>query len=233
MTLIYEGTLKDNTSYEVRRLTNKNLAAILSLQDIVYKAIENKDQLACLTQKDYEYILHGKGLILGVFVHGQLVALRALLVPQVNDPEHLGLDVGLDKERLDQVIYQEISLVHPKFQGNRLQQQLAKWVMTKLDEKEHNYRYVCATVDPSNIPSLLDKFRQGMHVKALKLKYDHQLRYIFLKDLQEDLSKKVFKEKYKLSIDQITKQQQLLAKGWLGLSLEKCDNSYVIVYGKL
>lgn len=233
MSVIYEGQLNSKKLYQVRRLTVEDLSKILTLQKHVYEAIENKAQLAQLTKEEYEYILTGKGFILGVFVADELIAIRALLVPKINDPEHLGLDVGLAGEQLKEVIYQEISFVHPKFRGNRLQQTLAKLIMAELGKEDHPYRYVCATVAPFNIPSLLDKFRQGMCVKALKLKYEDQLRYIFLKDLHRDFPIEAIKEKRDLPLTATMQQQQLLAAGWIGLSLEKREDTYVITYVSL
>lgn len=48
------------------------------------------------------------------------------------------------------------------------------------------FNVVCATVMPGNIASLKDKFSQGMHVAALKLKYGGKLRYVFMKDLMRE-----------------------------------------------
>src|SRR5690625_8036545 len=110
--------------------------------------------------------------MLGVFVKNELIAIRALLVPKIDDPEHLGLDVGLSKEQLAEVIYQEISFVHLDYQVNRLQLTLAKLIMEQLEKDKHKYRYVGCTVAAFNLPSLIDEFKRRMYVRDLTLKYE-------------------------------------------------------------
>lgn len=232
VSLIYEGKLNHGELFHVHQLAMNDISEILRLQNDVYEKIANKSQLAKLTEDEYKYILTGNGLMLGAYVNNELIAIRALLVPEEDDPEHLGKDVGLTDEQLSEVIYQEISFVNPDFQGNRLQQTLATLIMDELAKRPHNYRYVCCTVAPFNIPSLIDKFRQGMYVKALKLKYDDQLRYIFLKDLKQDLLSDHIEEKQDVPIDSIDKQQTLLASGWVGTTLKRNGHSYAITYVK-
>lgn len=229
--VIYKGRLNNNKPYEVRQLTLQEKNHILLLQDDVVKTLENKDVLATLTDEEYENLLSGHGLMVGVFVQGSLIAYRALLVPQVDDPEHLGRDIGLMKEELNNVIYQEITVVHPEFRGNRLQQTLARIIMKELKQQDESYRYVCCTVAPFNIPSLKDKFNQGMKIAALKEKYDQQLRYIFMKDfgVNNPDSWTAVKD---IQMSDITSQQHLLADGWLGFQMHKQADHYYVSYGR-
>src|SRR5690625_3056081 len=192
----------------------------------------NKKYLSKLSKEEYEYILAGQGLILGTFVAEDLIAIRALLIPKLEDPEHLGYEVGLSQDQFSNLIYQEISLVHPDYRGNRLQQLLARLIMEQLDEQFPNVRYISCTVAPFNIPSLLDKFRQDMYIKSLKVIYDHQLRYIFFKDLKEKLSLKRVKQTKVIPMNAIKEQQDLLAKGWIGISLKEKEGSYFVKYIK-
>src|SRR5690606_19568348 len=131
------------------KLSENHLHEILSLQEIVYDELKNKEILQKLTEDEFRYIVEGNGLAIGAFVGETLIGVRALLVPPI-DEEHLGLAVGLKKEELEKVIYQEISFIHPSYRGNRLQQLLAKLIMETLNESDHSYRYVCCTVAPFN-----------------------------------------------------------------------------------
>lgn len=229
--VIYKGQLKNDQLFYVRHLSLQDIKEILFLQDDVARSLDNQDVLSTLSEKEYKYILSNNGLMLGVFLNNSLIAYRALLVPESNDPEHLGLDIGLLKKDLDQVIYQEISVVHPRFRGNRLQQMLARLIMKELRTLDQPFRYVCCTVAPFNIPSLKDKFNQGMHVMALKEKYSHKLRYIFMKDLQKDHlgSWEAIKD---IPMSDIACQQQLLSDGWKGYSMKKRADVYYVSYGK-
>src|SRR5699024_9284753 len=136
------------------------------------------DTLQPLDQSEFEYILKGNGRIIGAFVDKQLIAFRALLVPPLDDEEHLGLALGLEN-KLDEIIYQEISVVHPFYRGNQVKQNLDKLIMKELTKETHSFTYICATVAPHNIPSLKDKFKQNMLVGALIDIYGAKLRYVF------------------------------------------------------
>ncbi|WP_052025596.1 MULTISPECIES: hypothetical protein [Anoxybacillus] len=207
----------------------EHLTEILSLQQLVVDQLDQKDMLQPLTEEEYAYILQGNGLMIGAFASDQLIAFRALLFPPI-DEEHLGLDIGLAKEELEDVIYQEISIVHPKARGNKLQKTLAHFIMNELDRTNKAYKYICCTVAPFNIPSLKDKFAQGMEIAALKQKYGHRLRYIFFKTRDE--TKRTWREYMSVRIDDISQQQTLLANGWRGIALEQCQHEYWIRFGK-
>ncbi|OSX53806.1 N-acetyltransferase [Anoxybacillus ayderensis] len=225
-----QGILKQsNESFFVSRLYTEHLSDILSLQQFVVDQLEQKDILQPLTEEEYAYILQGNGLMLGAFTNNQLIAFRALLFPSI-DEEHLGLDIGLSKEELKDVIYQEISIVHPKARGNGLQQTLATFIMDELERTNKPYKYICCTVAPFNIPSLKDKFAQGMEIAALKQKYGHRLRYIFVKTRSK--INRTWHEHVSLRMDDIPGQQTLLANGWRGIALEQRNHEYWILFGR-
>ncbi|MCX8047509.1 MAG: GNAT family N-acetyltransferase [Anoxybacillus gonensis] len=213
----------------VARLHMEHLSDILSLQQIVVDQLEQKDILQPLTKEEYAYILQGNGLMLGVFTNDQLIAFRALLFPPI-DEDHLGFDIGLSREELEDVIYQEISIVHPKARGNGLQQTLANLIMAELERTNKAYKYICCTVAPFNIPSLKDKFAQGMEIAALKQKYGHRLRYIFVKT--RNPMKRTWQEYVSLRIEDMAGQQTLLTSGWRGIALEQRNHEYWIRFGK-
>lgn len=231
MNIFYEGTLKQNKQpFTVVPLSMQHIEQILSVQDDVIEALENKENLQPLTLDEFQNILSGNGLMIGAFVDEQLIAFRALLVPPI-DEDHLGLDIGLTGEKLERVIYQEVSNVHPLYQGNGLQKILAKLIMEQLKQSGHNYEYVCCTVAPFNIPSLKDKFSQGMEVAALKEKYSARLRYVFVKELQGDREKEWVNVK-RLLMNDIAGQQRLLAEDYRGYEMEFFGGEYWVWFGK-
>lgn len=231
MNILYEGTLKQNEqSFQVAPLSLEHIEQILSLQDVVIKALENKNSLQPLMLEEYQYILNGNGLMIGAFVEQELIAFRALLAPPIDD-EHLGLDIGLTHEELNRVIYQEISNVHPKCRGNGIQKILAKVIMEQLTQTDSKYDYVCCTVAPFNIPSLKDKFAQGMEIAALKEKYGGSMRYVFVKELRKD-KKKEWKNIKTVPMNDKTVQQTLLRGGYRGCKIEQLDGEYLVLFGK-
>lgn len=222
MKVIFEGRLQTNDqSFNVVRLSGEQLDEILALQQLVIDTLENKETLQPLTREEFQYILEGNGLMVGAFAGKKLIAFRALVVPPM-DEDHLGRDIGLTEEELPSVIYQEISNVHPDCRGNGLQKLLAKLIMKELELLDQKYKYVCCTVAPFNIPSLKDKFAQGMEIAALKAKYGSRLRYIFVKELEEGSSKEEW-EYTTLRMDDTVGQQELLKKGWRGFQMENRD----------
>ncbi|MEH7525256.1 GNAT family N-acetyltransferase [Bacillus sp. JJ1503] len=228
---IYEGTLikeGQKIPFVVQPLTMADVARILNVQDQVISHLNGKNTLQPLTEEEFRYILEGNGMMIGAFVDGELIAFRALLVP-VMDEEHLGIDIGLSESELPKVIYQEISNVLPDYRGNQLQKTLAGLIMKELSKDDHGYRYVCCTVAPFNIPSLKDKFSQGMRIASLKEKYGGSLRYIFVKDLVEiiepDWSESLF-----IPMGDTQAQQIKLSEGWRGTRMEVRNGELSVEY---
>lgn len=219
----WKGKLGEK-EYVVRLLENDSVEAILSLQDIVLGTLINNDFLSPLTGEEYEDAI-SKNLMVGVFVEGELIAFRALAIPEI-DEHHLGYDIGLQTDQLDKVVYQEITNVHPDYRGFGLQKKLGKIVMELLDASP--YTHVCATVAPFNIASLKDKLSQGMLIGALKKKYGEMLRYVFYKKLHEE--RKVGGEVLEINMADTEKQQQLLVEGWIGTSIMQKDGEWYVTY---
>ncbi len=227
MEIIYDGMLGE-TPFFVIKLTLQHLQQIEELQVEVYEALADQSILQPLSTEEFEYILNGHGMMIGAYVGEELIAFRALLNPPI-DEEHLGYDCGIAENEFQRVLYQEISNVSPKYRGYGLQKTLATVVMENIDLEK--YDYVCSTVKPYNIPSLKDKFSQDLVIKGLKIKYVDKLRYIFYKDLRQEMSPN-FTEKQVISMGDTTAQQQLLKQGFLGTYMFEENNDWFVVYEK-
>lgn len=232
MEYLFQGFLEKNKeSYTVRLLNKEDIDQLQELQELVVLGLKEKSILQPLTYEELGYILDGNGLMIGAFTEYGLIAFRALLIPPI-DEEHLGLDAGLPEEELEDVIYQEISTVHPDYRGNRLQQTLAHLIMEELGNLQRCFTYAACTVAPFNIPSLKDKFSQGMEIAALKIKYAGQLRYIFIKRLDGRGTRGEIYELERVPMEDTAGQQALLGEGWRGISMEEEKGGYVVVYVK-
>lgn len=220
------GLLANGVPYTVRLLTMADRDCVLSLQQTGYESMENKEFLSVLSEEEVDRLLSSKGLVVGVFIEGELIAFRALLSPAEDDKEHLALDINVE---LQEVFYQEITVVHPDYRGNRLQQLLAGVVMYEWVKRGRGGRYVCATVAPFNFPSLKDKFSQGMWIAALKEKYGGKLRYVFVKDLkvEPECSESTF-----VPMRDYPSQIQLLAEGWRGVGMKLNGLETIVEYRK-
>ncbi|KGR84635.1 hypothetical protein [Lysinibacillus boronitolerans] len=227
MEIIYDGMLGE-TPFFVIKLTPQHLQQVEELQVAVYEALADQSILQPLSTEEFEYILNGHGMMIGAYVGEELIAFRALLNPPM-DEEHLGYDCGIAENEFQRVLYQEISNVSPKYRGYGLQKTLATVVMENIDLEK--YDYICSTVKPYNIPSLKDKFSQDLVIKGLKIKYVDKLRYIFFKDLRQEIFP-TFTEKQVISMGDTTAQQQLLKQGFLGTTMYEENNDWFVVYEK-
>lgn len=208
-----------NRDFTFRLLNESDLDQLISLQELVYSTLDDQASLSTLSEEEFIDLIRGKGWLVGVFIEKQLIASRALLIPSVDEKDHLGKDAGIARSELDQVIYQEISIVNPAFRGYHLQQQMGEWLMKMLENSQHKYRYLCATVAPANIASMKDKFNQNMQIVALKKKYNEKWRYIFFKDLtQNEMNQALEDESWVLSND-LSEQNDLLKRGFVGTGI--------------
>lgn len=224
---IYKGVIGERP-FEVRVLDSSYLSKLLALQEVVYDALPNKDILQPLSEDEFISILEGQGLLIGAFMTEELIAFRAVLIPEL-DAEHLGYAIGLVNESdLKRVLYQEISNVHPKFRGYGLQKTLAAIIMQQIDTTKFNY--VAATVMPYNIASLKDKFSQGFYIVSLKYAYGAKLRYVFALDLHNQ--PRFEEEKVTISMGDVEAQQKLLQEGFVGVSMKSLGDDWVIEYQK-
>ncbi|CAM4190061.1 N-acetyltransferase [Bacillus cereus] len=231
MTVLYEGRLKQNNElFHVTLLSLEHIEQILLLQNVVVEALEDKSRLQPLSQEEFQYILEGNGMMIGAFIENELIAFRALLVPPIDD-EHLGLDIGIPERELHRVIYQEISNVHPNWRGNGMQKILATVIMDELQKEDSKYDYVCCTVAPFNIPSLKDKFAQGMEIAALKEKYGGSMRYVFVKELR-GVKERDWTDIKSIPMNNAGGQQALLSEGYRGYEMEKVDGDFVVKFGR-
>ncbi|MED2183631.1 GNAT family N-acetyltransferase [Bacillus wiedmannii] len=231
MTVLYKGSLKQNNEpFHVTLLSLENIEQILSLQNVVVEALEDKSRLQPLSLEEFQYILEGNGMMIGAFIENELIAFRALLVPPIDD-EHLGLDIGIAESELHRVIYQEISNVHPNNRGNGIQKILATVIMDELQKEDSKYDYVCCTVAPFNIPSLKDKFAQGMEIAALKKKYGGSMRYVFVKELRGDKERN-WTDVKSVPMSDAVGQQALLSEGYRGYEMVKIDDTFIVKFGR-
>lgn len=209
--------------FHMTLLTVQHIEAIEQLQDRVAANLERIDQLQKLTHDEIRIILHQE-LFAGVWVKGQLIAARAFLYTPEDD-EHLAKDVGISSDEWKDVIYSEISLVDPSYQGHGLQKKMGAWWMERLQTSP--YRYVCATVAPFNIASIKDKFQLGMSIGALKVKYGGKLRYIFVRDLQYTTEEAAVQT---VPMNNTEEQQRLLASGARGVGVVLQDGEWLVQY---
>lgn len=218
--------LKSGQEITIKTCTNDDLPAILALQKEVIETLTTTSFLQALSKEEFLHILSANGLMIGAFFEDELIAFRALLIPDVHETDHLGEDAGIPKAAWSKVIYSEISNVSPSFRGNGLQKILGECIIEEIDREK--FRYICATVAPFNIASLLDKFAHGLKIVAVKEKYEGLLRYILMRDF--DAEENEAGQCQFVPMEDIVQQQKLLAAGWTGIRLEKRGSQWFVGY---
>ncbi|WP_342505707.1 GNAT family N-acetyltransferase [Sporosarcina sp. FSL K6-2383] len=221
--------LKNQKEIDVIQLAVSHLDEILVLQQKVIASLTTDAFLQPLTKEEFLYILNGKGMMIGAYCEGQLIAFRAMLEPKVDEEGHLGIDAGVPTAGLSAVIYSEISNVHSQFRGNNLQVLLGEILIREVNRQR--FRYVCTTVAPFNIASLKDKFAHGMEIVALKVKYGDLLRYVLMKDLVQNLQENPT-QSYEILMSDTAQQQRYLQDGWRGTAMKQIENQWVVHFVK-
>lgn len=235
MDVIYEGMLLNQATqhkerFKVIKLNSEHLPAVLDVQHQVFDNLKSKKTLQPLTLDEFSHITSGMGMLIGVFVEKKLIAYRALLCPG-DHVENLGRDLNLTKEDQMKVVHQEISCVLSDYRGNALQKQMGQLIMSEFEKVNYQYRYLCTTVHPNNLPSLTDKFSQGMFIRQLKEKYEGTIRYILFKDLKANIALDLTTIIAIVNED-IERQQKVLNQGYYGFEVVEQANETFIRFAK-
>lgn len=159
---------------EYRNITPEDLKDVLELQTLVYEDLENKEVLETIEAEEFSEMIE-QGFIIGMFKGDELKAVRAMYIPPVDDPEHLASDGGV--EQREEVIYSEITFIHPDERGQGLQTKLGRELIKKVRD-DGRFNYVFTTVMPTNLPSLKDKLRLGFKIVNTRYMYGGKLRHV-------------------------------------------------------
>ncbi|WP_227396359.1 GNAT family N-acetyltransferase [Jeotgalibacillus aurantiacus] len=233
---LYQGEAErrsdgQKVSYTVDRVQPDQIEEFKAFQAGISESLEDPASLQPLTDEEIQYVFDGGGIVIAASVEGKIIAVRVLLYPG-DDEENLGRDLELSYEEQMKVVHQEISLVDTDFRGNGLQQILGKVIMQEMKFSTSYFEHLCCTVSPSNIPSLKDKFRQGMFVLDVKEKYGNVPRYIFYMPLKQKLF--IDKDSYIfIRTDKLARQKDFFNSGYVGVGLNQTKLGTWMVFARL
>ncbi|SDJ13589.1 N-acetyltransferase [Salimicrobium halophilum] len=224
-----EETVRHQPSQEKEKVTFSllglpHISEIRSLQEKVKEKLQQKELLQALTDEELTFVLGEGGMVLGVYAEEELIAFRAMMYPEADDPENLGKDLDLDTTK---VAHQEISCVDPDYQGNGLQKKMGETIMQEFSEARPDLVHVLCTVHPGNEASLRDKFHHGMVIADLKEKYAGKLRYIMYLPMNETIHLDA-EEIISVPVNDIDQQKELLKENYIGY--DYADGK--VLYGK-
>ena len=159
------------------KLEISDLDDIVRLQDFIIEGIEDKQIFARTNREEFISYFEGNSYLVGIRLieTGKLVALGVYVNDGLKE-DNYGYDLDYLKEDILKTGQIEITIVHPDFRGNRLQDILCK----KLIEvsKVNGDKYLTATVSPYNKHSLSNFLKADFKNKKEKLKYGGVLRCI-------------------------------------------------------
>jgi hypothetical protein len=215
-------THKDE-AYMISMLKKTDLNQVMSLQELVYNNLPNKDVLATDTMDFIEGCIQDDGFIIGVHnSKNQLISYRMISLPN-NRNDNMGIDLKLPQKELSQVAHLETTVVHPNYRGNGLQSKSLQLALPLLESKQ--IKHVICTVSPFNLFSLTNIMKNGLKIKVLTRKYgqaednsDGLWRFILHRDM-EALTLAENLKGIRVGLEEFSIQKILLDKGFIGDAL--------------
>lgn len=174
---------KNGTVFEISRVQEKDIPAILDCMDRVYAELTEKSWFSMDDHKDLIRYMTDSGFALQAKVptdHGQ-GEVAAVFVARTSDlgAENLGTYLNLEDTQLPLVAHMEIAMVNSAYRGNSLQKKLMETAEEQL--KRSGFLWLMGTAHPDNIYSVYNFQRLGYKIITKALKYGGLPRYIFCK----------------------------------------------------
>jgi GNAT superfamily N-acetyltransferase len=202
------------TSYRLRPLGETDLAAVHALHDLAHELVEQPGQIARETPEFFREHIAAAGRMYGIDVDGRLIGYCVLGLPHGRD-YNFGLDVGLPDARLDHVAHLDGAVVHPDWQGLGLQRAMVAWRIERA--QAFGREVVISTAAPRNHRSWHTLMLNQLRAVALRRKFGGHWRYLLLRDLVFPITLDEARGET-CAVDDIERQQALLAAGWVGIA---------------
>jgi hypothetical protein len=214
----HEETRGRRVRYRMACLDENYLPQVMELQSLICQVLQRPDLLHPFSKDFMMQHMGRQGTVLGVFVKDRLVAFRNLYYPSPEDRQwNLGLDIGLSKAKLAQVVNLQMVCVHPDFRGNRLALKMNRTAL-RLLRAHKTHPHVCATVSPFNIWNIPVLLSCGFSIVKLKRKYGGKIRYIVYQNLIKPLNF-VLGGVERVALDDLETQRRLLDSGYFGVNV--------------
>ncbi len=146
----------------------------------VADSMEDKSLFVC---DDFEFVkshISDKGFIVVATTQeaGEDRIVGCLIVRYPGDEsDNLGLDIGLPKSELYNVVHMESAVVLPKYRGNGLENKMMKYADEQIENSDT--KHFMSTASPDNIASCKSLEKCGYVIKMTKQKYGGIIRHIY------------------------------------------------------
>lgn len=223
--------MQSNNYFHIGVLSLGDINNILHLQELVIAGIKNTASYYPLSYAETSQLLDNRhGYCLGAFdAEDELIAFAAACFPGMGN-DNLGLDLGFENRRLEEVAHLEVGIVHPEYRRQGLQIKLYRGLLEAIRQRE-GCRYVLSTVAPDNYPALANSLKLDLLICKLLFKYNQLLRFLLFYDLTQP-ARMIPQSIVTCPAADLPRQQELLNQGFYGFDLKNADEP-VISYGKM
>lgn len=238
--IIEEGVLKkkvgdtyQSIDYSISYLDISHIDEMMKLKEQVMDRIENPEVFVSASKEVIleDVLRSDKGVAIGVFSEGQLIAYHTLKFSS-KIIEKMVNKLDISEEDMDKVVYLQSTVVHPDFRGNALQIKTLRIILDLTVEKR--YKHVTATISPYNYYSLKNILSNGITIRdilTLGGNYEEKKRFIMYKDLTLE-NKKEYQDVIAIPYQEINNHIEVLKKGYIGFDIVKTNEGYDIIYGE-
>ncbi len=204
--------------YSICFLDEKHLPAVMELQALIVQNLKRPDLLQPFSCDFMKQHMGSRGIVLGVFAEGRLIAFRNVYFPDDRDREwNLGIDLGLPAEELSNVANLQMVCVHPDCRGNSLALKMNTLSLGLLRERGLHH-HICATVSPYNVWNIRILLNSGFRIARLTEKYGGKLRYVVHQNLRNPIHFSQGDAAH-IPLDDLCAQKTLLRSGLSGVGI--------------
>ncbi|WP_143318418.1 GNAT family N-acetyltransferase [Clostridium sp. HBUAS56017] len=172
-------------SVKFKILDESYLDKIMDLQDEIMEGLKEKEWYSPSSKEEFKKSIRENGKILGCLLDDDSLIAMGVYCEYGYDNHNYGYDLMLEGEELLRVGQIESTLVSEKYRGNRLQKKICE-VLEK-EAIKNNMKILSATASPYNIYSVNTFKSLNYTIEADKLKYGGLRRYVFKKEIRNEL----------------------------------------------
>jgi len=159
----------------IKKLSSQNLNDLMLLQK---EALELYNDEEILRKNEQNMLLECliNHVTIGLFYKNNLIAFGILFFGE-ETMENLGIDLGIEKNKLREVANIKLIIVKQEFRGNKLQGLLIKKLIE--ESKQKQIKILAATISPKNNASVKNFERAGFKYYTTKNKYNNYPRLVY------------------------------------------------------
>lgn len=161
---------------EFRICTEQDLDAVMDLQELVCRTLDNDEIFVPTSREENATYLHEPNRILGAFYDGQLAAYGSLVCPGLAE-DNYGWQLGWPAEKVKRCVKVDTVVVNPAFRGRGLQRRLVR-MCTAMAEAYLPEVILLTTVSPHNPYSLRNMQAEGFEILLRTAMYGGCERFI-------------------------------------------------------